>query len=87
MDSDGVVPELVLTDALIGLGIIQKDEKPYIDAVVLSLGYYSETANDAAYTAGLRDLVVCLSGLGVAIFCAAGNDSTTRRSYPGCFCR
>lgn len=85
MDSDGVVPEVTLTDALTGLGIIQFDGKQPIDALVMSLGYYSETADDVTYTAGLRPLVTALSGLGVAIFCAAGNDSTTLRSYPAAF--
>lgn len=85
MDSDGIVPELALTDALIGVGIVQVDNAPYIDALVLSLGYYAETADDVEYTAGLRHLVLSLAEHGVAIFCAAGNDSTTRRSYPAAF--
>ena len=85
MDSDGIVPELMLTDALIGLAVVQTDHKPYIDALVMSLGYYSETGDDVTYTAGLRPLVLTLAALGVAIFCAAGNDSTQRRSYPAAF--
>lgn len=85
MDSDGVVPEVMLTDALTGLGIIQVDGKDPIDALVLSLGYYSETGDDIEYTAGLRPLVVSLSSMGVAVFCAAGNDSTSLRSYPAAF--
>ena len=86
MDSDGVVPELMLTDALTGLGVVQADGSTTIDAVVLSLGYYSETAEDATYTAGLRPLVLALTALGIGIFCAAGNDSTLKRSYPAAFC-
>ena len=82
MDSDGVVPELMLTDALSGLAVVQSGGTPSIDAIVLSLGYYSETGDDVTYTAGLRPLVLALAALGVAIFCAAGNDSTMRRSYP-----
>ena len=85
MDADGVVPEVVLTDAITGLGVVQTDEKPYIDALVLSLGYYSETGDDARYTAGLRDLLLALAERGAAIFCAAGNDSTSQRSYPAAF--
>lgn len=85
MDSDGVVPELMLTDALTGLGVVQTDGAMPIDAVVLSLGYYSETGDDVTYTAGLRPLVLALAACGVAIFCAAGNDSTMQRSYPAAF--
>ncbi len=91
MDCDGVVPELVLTDALQALEVVQsralaaEDEGKSIDAIVLSLGYYSETGDDVTYTAGLRKLVLALSGMAVAIFCAAGNDSTLRRSYPAAF--
>jgi len=85
MDSDGVVPEIMLTDALTGLGVVQADGAVAIDAVVLSLGYYSETGDDVTYTAGLRPLLVALAAQAVAIFCAAGNDSTMRRSYPAAF--
>ena len=85
MDSDGVVPELVLTDALTGIGVIQTRGKVRFDALVLSLGYYSETGDDVTYTAGLRQLVLELAAQGTAIFCAAGNDSTMRRSYPAAF--
>jgi subtilisin family serine protease len=85
MDSDGVVPELRLTDALTALGIVQTDEKPFIDALVMSLGYYCESGDDVTYTAGLRRLVLALAARGVAIFCAAGNDSTQRRCYPAAF--
>ena len=85
MDADGVVPELALTDAMTGLAIVQSDKKFYIDAVVLSLGYYSESGDDVAYTAGLRDLTLALTALGTAVFCAGGNDSTQQRSYPAAF--
>ena len=98
MDSDGVVPELMLTDAMTAVGIVQTDQKPYVDALVLSLGYYSESGDDVSYTAGLRPLVLALAARGVAIFCAAGNDSTqraatrrhspmTRHSWMGATCR
>jgi hypothetical protein len=91
MDADGVVPELILTDALLGLGVVQSqalakpDEVQAIDAVVLSLGYYSETGDDVTYTAGLRNLIITLASMAVAVFCAAGNDSTLLRSYPAAF--
>ncbi len=86
MDSDGVVPELTLAKALTGLGVAQANGQATFDAVVLSLGYYSETADDKKYTAGLRLLILALSAMDIAVFCAAGNDSTMRRSYPAAFC-
>lgn len=85
MDSDGVVPEVVLTDALTGLGVVQSEGAAFVDAVVLSLGYYCESGDDVTYTAGLRPLILSLAATGLAIFCAAGNDSTMQRSYPAAF--
>lgn len=86
MDSDGVVPELTLSTVLTGLGVAQATDQATFDAIVLSLGYYSETADDKNYTAGLRQLILALSERNIAVFCAAGNDSTQRRSYPAAFC-
>ena len=91
MDADGVVPEVALTDVLTKLAIVQVDatgdasdaDRP-IDAVVLSLGYYSE-AGDGAYTAALKKLLLALARRGVAIFCAAGNDSDQTPWYPAAF--
>ena len=91
MDADGVVPEVALTDVLTKLAIVQVDatgdagdaNRP-IDAVVLSLGYYSE-AGDGAYTAALKKLLLALARRGVAIFCAAGNDADQTPWYPAAF--
>ena len=85
MDADGVVPESTLTTALIGLGVKLAQEPGTLDALVLSLGYYAETAEDLAYTAGLRDLLLILAQRGVVTFVAAGNDSSQERCYPAGF--
>ena len=87
MGSDGIVPETSLTDALDVLVKKETAEPGWIDAVVLSLGYYSETAEDLSYSSGLESILLQLGRLGVAVFCAAGNDATSRPSYPAAFAR
>ena len=52
---------------------------------MLSLGYYVETEEDQTYTAGLHHLLVDLASVGVTTFASAGNDSTSRKSYPAAF--
>ncbi len=83
MDGDGVVAEGELDTALTGLAVALQDTP--IDALVLSLGYYAETDDDATYTAGLEVLLLHLAERGVTTFAAAGNDCTERRSYPAAF--
>lgn len=82
MDADGVVAETDLTDALSELVAHQTENPGWCDALVLSIGYYSETPDDETYTSGLRDLLLQLAAQGTAVFAAAGNDSTDRRFYP-----
>ena len=82
MDADGVVAETDLTDALSELVAHQEQNPWWCDALVLSIGYYSETPEDEQYTSGLRDLLLQLGRQGTAVFAAAGNDATDRRFYP-----
>ena len=84
MSGDGVVAEDELTGPLMALAVRLDQQPGTIDALVLSLGYYAET-DDAAYTAGLKNLLVELAERGVVTFAAAGNDCTDRRSYPAAF--
>ncbi len=85
MGTDGVVPEHMLIRALDLVLTKQEDEPGWCDAVVLSLGYYNETPYDLQYSSGLKALLVRLAAAGVATFAAAGNDATTRPSYPAAF--
>ena len=85
MGADGMVPESTLTDGLALVADRQRQQPGWADALVLSLGYYAETDEDRAYGTRLQKILVDLSRMGVAIFCAAGNDASSRPSYPAAF--
>lgn len=85
MQANGVVPEHKLIRALELIRRKQSEEPGWADALVLSLGYYAETGEDLDYTSGLKDILVDLATLGVAVFAAAGNDATGRPSFPAAF--
>ncbi|MTD16794.1 S8 family serine peptidase [Nakamurella sp. YIM 132087] len=85
MGADGVVPESTLVDALEAVLRKQTEQPGWADAVVLSLGYYAETGDDLTYTSHLRDLLLEIGRCGIATFCAAGNDASTRPSFPAAF--
>ena len=85
MDETGIVPEHKLIRALDVLRARQRECAGWADAVVLSLGYYAETGEDVRYTSGLKDILLDLGRLGVAVFAAAGNDASRRPSYPAAF--
>lgn len=84
MDADGVVPECVLSEALMQLGVKLAQEPGCIDALVLSLGYYPEVT-DQNYVAGQKRQLLTIARRGTVTFAAAGNDCTERASYPAAF--
>ena len=85
MGADGIVPESTLTDALTFIAERQREQPAWADALVLSLGYYAETSEDLAYNTRLKAILLELGKLGIAVFCAAGNDASSEPSYPAAF--
>lgn len=89
--SDGVAYE---ADVLLALHLLadrirdaEKTNRPerMVDVLSLSLGYFEETPADTAYTTKIGEAIAELTGLGVLVVAAAGNDATTRRFYPAGF--
>ncbi|WP_375423764.1 S8 family serine peptidase [uncultured Friedmanniella sp.] len=91
VQGDGVVAEADLLKALNMLWLRQELALRYrradelVDVVSMSLGYYHESASDAAFDPLLLAPIRALAGLGVAIVVSAGNDATTRPLYPAAF--
>jgi subtilisin family serine protease len=93
MHSDGVVYEGDLMCALRHLAWRIVAARPddiaaQVDVVSLSLGYYSESPREVAFTSGLHNVIdVLCHRLGIVVVAAAGNYSTSRRFYPAGFAR
>jgi hypothetical protein len=91
MHSDGIVYEGDLVYALrllaerVAAAHRENDPALMIDAVSLSLGYFTESAADMAYSSGLRHVIDTLRGQGVVVAAAAGNYGTRRMFYPAAF--
>jgi hypothetical protein len=91
MSGDGVVAEGDLLDALAGLLARQylalSTGRPElaVDVVSLSLGYYHEQPDDAAFDPMLLAPLQALGTLGVAVVASAGNDATARPMFPAAF--
>jgi hypothetical protein len=91
MHPDGIVYE---GDLLCALGLLasrvaraQQDKNLalMIDALSLSLGYFSESPADMTYTSELHRVIGALQGMGVLVTAAAGNYATSRDFYPAAF--
>jgi Subtilase family len=88
--SDGVIYE---GDLICALGQLAGrvamaeagDVAGLVDVVSLSLGYFSESAADVAFSSGLWQVIELLLDNGVAVVAAAGNFATRRRFYPAAF--
>jgi subtilisin family serine protease len=88
--SDGMVYEGDLTCALgqliAQIAAAQENGRAAgVDVLSLSLGYFSETEADQAYSSGLWAALEALLQMGVLVVAAAGNFSTRRRFYPAAF--
>ena len=57
-----------------------------VDVISLSLGYFSESS-DQALDSALWEVIEALLGMGVVVVAAAGNYSTSRMFYPAAFAR
>jgi subtilisin family serine protease len=88
---DGVVDESELLRALQLLAVRHllgvNGEEGYqpVDVLSLSLGYYHEQPEDAAFDALLHGPLTLLGRYGVCVVVSAGNDATSRPAYPAAF--
>jgi subtilisin family serine protease len=67
------------------LGLVGRPDYAPVDVVVLSLGYYHERPEDAAFDAPFGALLKALRRYGVLVVVSSGNDGQTRPSYPAAF--
>ena len=56
-----------------------------IDVLSLSIGYYHETPKDLLFDATMFEILDDLSRHGTVVVCSAGNDATSRPSFPAAF--
>ena len=91
MASDGVVAEGDLLNSITAVlqrqALAQDAGRPElaIDVVSLSLGYYHEQPDDAAFDPMLLAPLVELGARGIAVVASAGNDATDRQMFPAAF--
>ncbi|QAY70072.1 S8/S53 family peptidase [Xylanimonas protaetiae] len=87
----GVVPERDLLRSLRRLllwhllGLAGVTGYSPVDVAVLSLGYYHERPEDAAFDLPLGTVVDELRRWGVLVVCSTGNDGQVRETYPAAF--
>jgi hypothetical protein len=58
------------------------DPQHFVDIVCLSLGYHIEGPKDGVFTGALARVLGALGQRGVQVVASAGNDATTRPTYP-----
>jgi subtilisin family serine protease len=91
--SDGPVVESDLVQALRGVAELARRHRDgekgglAIDVFSLSMGYYHETPEDALFDPTMYAILEEMARAGVVIVCSAGNDATSRPSFPAAFCR
>jgi subtilisin family serine protease len=56
-----------------------------IDVLSLSMGYYHETPQDKLFDPTLYEILEDLSKNGTLVVCSAGNDATSRPTFPAAF--
>jgi subtilisin family serine protease len=56
-----------------------------IDVLSLSMGYYHETAEDALFDPTMYDILAELGAAGTLVVVSAGNEATSRPSFPAAF--
>ena len=90
-DGDGVVAEGQLLRSLQLLALRQAlavsadTSVDPVDVVSMSLGYYHEQPEDAAFDPLLLGPIAMLGRLGATVVVSAGNDATVRPMYPAAF--
>ena len=91
MHGDGIVYEGDLLCALhqlanrVASAQAGGDRAKMVDVVSLSLGYFSESSSDIAFTSALWQAIEKLLTMGVVVVAAAGNYATSRMFYPAAF--
>jgi hypothetical protein len=89
--SDGLVVETFILDvlqdllAVVARHYLGREDGRRIDVLNLSMGYYHEQGEGFVYDEHLWKIIHMLGRLGVCVVVSAGNDATTRPTYPAGF--